>query len=32
MKKHLARWDANFASPAERKLAEEANRKAGWVV
>ena len=26
----LAHWDAHFASPEERRLAEEANRRAGW--
>lgn len=29
-KKHLACWDATFASPAERQLAAEANQRAGW--
>jgi len=26
----LKNWDLNFASPAERVLAREANRRAGW--
>ncbi|MGH8672615.1 MAG: fatty acid desaturase [Burkholderiales bacterium] len=32
MKRCLAEWDRNFASPEERLLAEEANRKAGWTM
>ncbi|GAB4353578.1 MAG: alkane 1-monooxygenase AlkB1 [Immundisolibacter sp.] len=31
MRRHLAHWDAHFASPDERVLAEAANRRAGWV-
>lgn len=30
MRRHLARWDERFASPAERRLAYEANVAAGW--
>jgi alkane 1-monooxygenase len=30
-KPRLAQWDRQFASEAERKLAAEANRRAGWV-
>lgn len=30
IKPALRRWDAEFASPSERKVAREANRKAGW--
>ena len=26
----LRHWDLNLATPAERELAREANRKAGW--
>ena len=29
-KKRLQEWDENFASPEERELAREANRRAGW--
>jgi len=30
MKPHLARWDAEFANPAEKELARQANQAAGW--
>lgn len=30
MRKHLARWDSEFASPAEKELAKKANIDAGW--
>lgn len=32
MKRKLAIWDRDFASPAERKIAEEINRKVGYEV
>nr|ART36794.1 D435 [uncultured bacterium] len=30
MRPHLARWDAEFADPAEKALAQQANKAAGW--
>jgi hypothetical protein len=30
VKPRLKKWDLEFASPEERKLAREANRRAGW--
>ena len=30
MRRHLARWDSEFASPAEKELAKKANIDAGW--
>nr|ART37428.1 E146 [uncultured bacterium] len=30
VKPRLKKWDLEYASPAERKLAREANRRAGW--
>ncbi|MBQ0798839.1 MAG: fatty acid desaturase [Porticoccaceae bacterium] len=32
MRKHLTEWDEKYADAAELKLAEAANRKAGWVI
>lgn len=31
MRKHLARWDNEFANSAEKELAKKANIDAGWV-
>lgn len=31
MRRHLEHWDTHFASPAERALATQANRRVGWV-
>lgn len=31
MQRHLAKWDREFANPAEKELAKKANIEAGWV-